>query len=102
MGVALTYLTDLFTGECRLSRPTVRLRRHDLYRRTAYEALALRRRRQIHSRVADVILGAGDGVVPALLAVHLYEARRFDEAWRWTDPRTRRTVLPCISFAQSQ
>jgi class 3 adenylate cyclase/tetratricopeptide (TPR) repeat protein len=61
--------------------PVVRFR-HELYRQTAYLGLALRRRRALHAAWADRLLEVDHGS-PAVLAVHLSEAGRFEEAWEW-------------------
>lgn len=56
--------------------------RHDLYRRSAYNGLATRRRREVHGRVADVLLADADPSAP-LVALHLHEAARYDDAFDW-------------------
>ena len=56
----------------------------DLARQVAYEGLTFRRRRELHGRVADVILDStaqGDLDDPALVSWHLEQAGRWREAF---------------------
>lgn len=60
--------------------------RHDLFRAVAYEALAVRRRRDVHGRVAEAIeRRAGENVEEsaAVLSLHFFAAARYEEAWRY-------------------
>lgn len=50
---------------------------HDLYRRGAYEGLAVRRRREIHAGLADLLEPSGD---PAATAMHAEAAGQHDRA----------------------
>ncbi len=62
-----------FDGERRLSFV------HDLFRTTAYEGLSLRRRRELHGRVAAALERRGE--TPALLSLHFFEAGDHASAW---------------------
>jgi class 3 adenylate cyclase/tetratricopeptide (TPR) repeat protein len=53
--------------------------KHALVRDAAHESLLLRRRRELHGRVADA-LGRHQGTLPEVLAGHYAEAVRIDEA----------------------
>ncbi len=57
--------------------------RHDLIRAAAYEGLAYRQRRVVHSRAADALL-AQPGTPPSVIARHLHLARRAADAWEWS------------------
>jgi class 3 adenylate cyclase/tetratricopeptide (TPR) repeat protein len=52
---------------------------HDLFRTSAYEGLSLRRRRELHARVAAALERHGEA--PALLSLHFFEAGDFGRAW---------------------
>lgn len=56
--------------------------RHDLYRRCAYEGLSVRRRREIHSKMADLMLDDPKSE-SSIVANHLFVAGRFEEAFEW-------------------
>ena len=57
---------------------------HDLVREAAYESLAMRRRRALHRRLAEVLV-AGGTTDSAVLAHHWSEAHDHPEAWRWSN-----------------
>ena len=59
--------------------------RSTLVRDAAYEGLPFRRRRELHSRVAEAIEAAPDGPVEEIsaLALHFYEAQRHERAWHY-------------------
>jgi class 3 adenylate cyclase/tetratricopeptide (TPR) repeat protein len=60
---------------------------HDLFRTTAYEGLSLRRRRELHGRVAKALeRRAGDAADEAasLLSLHFFEAEVYDRAWHYS------------------
>ncbi len=84
-------LADFVTVTESPAGPEVRFR-HELYRQSAYQGLAVRRRRAVHGAWSDHLLALADhqgpdsapsAVSPATLAVHLHEAERHGEAWRW-------------------
>jgi len=59
---------------------------HDLFRTTAYEGLSLRRRAELHGRVAAALeRRAGDAAdeAAALLSLHFLEAAQHEKAWRY-------------------
>ena len=59
---------------------------HDLFRKTAYEGLSLRRRRELHGRVGAALeRRAGDTAdeSASLLSLHFFEADAYDKAWRY-------------------
>jgi class 3 adenylate cyclase/tetratricopeptide (TPR) repeat protein len=61
--------------------------KHDLFRTTAYEGLSLRRRRELHDRVATALeRRAGDTAdeSASLLSLHFFAADVFDKAWRYS------------------
>lgn len=58
---------------------------HEAYRQVAYDRLPFQRRRDLHGRLADHLM-SDDGrdqriATDALVALHLYEAGRWDEAY---------------------
>jgi class 3 adenylate cyclase/tetratricopeptide (TPR) repeat protein len=55
--------------------------RHTLVRQVAYEGLTYRRRRELHSRAADVLRATGDETTRWALSWHLLQAERWPEAW---------------------
>jgi class 3 adenylate cyclase/tetratricopeptide (TPR) repeat protein len=59
--------------------------RHEAYRRVAYEMLPFRRRRELHSAIADQLADSATAVAgnrrDAVLALHLDQAGRIDEAY---------------------
>jgi class 3 adenylate cyclase/tetratricopeptide (TPR) repeat protein len=61
--------------------------RNTLVRDVAYEGLPFRRRRELHGRVAEAIEASADssaaGEEMSALALHFYEAERFEEAWHY-------------------
>ncbi len=60
--------------------------RNTLVRDAAYEGLPFRRRRELHGRVAEAIEAtAGVSVEEEVsaLALHFYEAQRYDKAWHY-------------------
>jgi class 3 adenylate cyclase/tetratricopeptide (TPR) repeat protein len=61
--------------------------RHELYRQSAYGGLPVRRRRVLHGGWADLLTGSrgpdGGTAAAPRVAVHLFEAGRFAEAWEW-------------------
>jgi tetratricopeptide (TPR) repeat protein len=59
--------------------------RNTLVRDAAYEGLPFRRRRQLHNRVAEAMESAVANVdeESSALALHFYEARRPEKAWRY-------------------
>lgn len=60
--------------------------RHELFRAVAYEALAVRRRREVHGRVADALerrAAANVDESAAVLSLHFFSAARYEEAWRY-------------------
>ena len=60
--------------------------RNALIREAAYEGLPYRRRRQLHSWLAEAIeLRAGDRAddEAAMLSVHFREAQQWEKAWRY-------------------
>jgi class 3 adenylate cyclase/tetratricopeptide (TPR) repeat protein len=59
---------------------------HDLFRKTAYEGLSLRRRAELHGRVGAALeRRAGDAAdeAAALLSLHFLEAAEYEKAWRY-------------------
>lgn len=59
---------------------------HDLFRTTAYEGLSLRRRAELHGRVAATLerrAGATADESAALLSLHFYEAGEYGTAFRY-------------------
>jgi predicted ATPase/class 3 adenylate cyclase len=67
--------------------------RHALIRDAAYEGLSFKRRRELHSRVAEVIeQRQGDRPEDAseLLSLHFYRGERWPEAWRYSVEAGRR------------
>ena len=61
--------------------------RHALIRDAAYEGLSYRRRRELHSRVADVIEKRHIGRpkdVAELLSLHYFNADRWEETWTYS------------------
>jgi len=59
---------------------------HDLFRTTAYEGLSLRRRAELHGRVAvSLERRAGDAAdeVASLLSLHFFEAAEYEKTWRY-------------------
>jgi adenylate cyclase len=57
--------------------------RHDLFRAVAYEALAVRRRREVHGRVAEALeRRAAENVdaFAAVLSLHFFSAARYEDA----------------------
>ena len=59
---------------------------HDLFRTTAYQGLSLRRRADLHGRVAAALeRRAGDAAdeAAALLSLHFHEAAEHEKAWRY-------------------
>jgi class 3 adenylate cyclase/tetratricopeptide (TPR) repeat protein len=60
--------------------------RNTLIRDAAYEGLPYRRRRALHERVGEAIEAAAGGSVDeefGTLALHYYEAQRWDKAWQY-------------------
>jgi class 3 adenylate cyclase/tetratricopeptide (TPR) repeat protein len=58
--------------------------RHALVRDAAYEGLPFRRRRELHARVGEALEGLGDPAgQSSLLALHFYQAQRYEPAWRY-------------------
>jgi class 3 adenylate cyclase/tetratricopeptide (TPR) repeat protein len=65
--------------------------RHALIRDAAYNGLSFRRRRELHARVADVLLQSSrDEDVAEMLSLHYSLAGRADEAWRFSLTAARR------------
>ena len=59
---------------------------HDLFRKTAYEGLSLRRRRELHGRVGAALerrAGETADESASLLSLHFFEAEAYDKAWRY-------------------
>ncbi|HEX6788653.1 MAG TPA: adenylate/guanylate cyclase domain-containing protein, partial [Gaiellaceae bacterium] len=63
--------------------------RHALIRDAAYEGLSYRRRRELHSKVADV-LERRQTADPELLSLHFHRAERPAETWRYSLEAGRR------------
>ena len=58
--------------------------RHDLYRRAAYEALSVKRRRELHGRLASILADRpGAAGRAAMIAEHAYQARDAPATWLW-------------------
>lgn len=60
---------------------------HGLVRQVAYEGLPFARRRELHHRIADVLVGTGgrlDETRVSLLSFHYDRARDHELAWRWS------------------
>jgi class 3 adenylate cyclase/tetratricopeptide (TPR) repeat protein len=60
--------------------------RNSLIRDTAYEGLPYRRRRALHNRVGEAIeerAGETPDEETGVLAIHYFEAQRWDKAWRY-------------------
>ena len=67
--------------------------RHALIRDAAYEGLSYRRRRELHSRVAEVIErshGERPEEAAELLSLHFHRAERWPETWRYSVGAGRR------------
>jgi class 3 adenylate cyclase/tetratricopeptide (TPR) repeat protein len=59
--------------------------RQSVIRDTAYEGLPFRRRRELHARIGDAIVAAGDSDHHAeRLSLHFLNAQRFEAAWRYS------------------
>ncbi len=61
--------------------------RHALIRDAAYEGLSYKRRRELHSRVAEVLersVGDRPEEVAELLSLHYFNAGRWGEAWQYS------------------
>jgi class 3 adenylate cyclase/tetratricopeptide (TPR) repeat protein len=60
--------------------------RHALMRDAAYEGLPFRRRRELHARAGNMLLGAGAEVEHAapLLSLHFHAAQRWHETWEYS------------------
>src|SRR5439155_5418116 len=60
--------------------------RQALVRDVAYGQLPFRTRRELHARFADAILGSAGRELneTELLAVHFFQAGRYDQAWRFS------------------
>jgi class 3 adenylate cyclase/tetratricopeptide (TPR) repeat protein len=59
---------------------------HDLFRKTAYEGLSLRRRGELHGRVGAALerrAGTNADESASLLSLHFFEAGAYDKAWRY-------------------
>jgi tetratricopeptide (TPR) repeat protein len=54
--------------------------RNGLARQVAYEGLSFQRRRELHGRVADALVGSTD-IRAAQVPLHLTQAERWDQAW---------------------
>ncbi len=58
--------------------------RHDLYRRAAYEGLSVKRRRDLHGRLAAVLAGRPDAASQAAsIAEHAHHAGDAPTTWLW-------------------
>ncbi len=61
--------------------------RHRLHREVAYEGLSYRRRRDVHRRVGDALVGRARGRPERdaeLLSTHYFFAGAYDEAWHYS------------------
>ena len=59
--------------------------RHDLYRRAAYEGLPVKRRRDLHGRLATLLADRPDAASRAAsIADHAHHARDAAVTWRWS------------------
>ncbi|MBD0270594.1 MAG: AAA family ATPase [Acetobacteraceae bacterium] len=69
--------------------------RHALLREAAYESLPRDRRRALHGRAAEALLSIAAESEPALLARHLLEAGKADEAMPHLVAAARRSLARC-------
>ncbi|HET7138031.1 MAG TPA: tetratricopeptide repeat protein, partial [Gaiellaceae bacterium] len=65
--------------------------RHALIRDAAYEGLSYRRRRELHTRVAEVLEQRQErGEIAELLSLHFHYGERWEETWRYSVVAARR------------